>query len=87
MKRPGQAISATSKAITPERRKSQNYYRIPRPGILWNGMDGDPLPSDGGAKRPVPIGKKAGVPVKPKGKGHGKADQPELPLIAAKAAG
>ena len=64
----------------------KNYYRIPRPSILWNGMDGDPLPSDGGAKRPASIGKKAGVTVKPKGKAHGKADQPELPLIAAKAA-
>lgn len=28
------------------------YYRIPRPGILWNGADGDPLPEDGGKKRP-----------------------------------
>ncbi len=30
---------------------SDNYYRVPRPGILWNGSHGAPLPADGGAKR------------------------------------
>lgn len=29
-----------------------NYYRIPRPGILWNGGTKDILPSDGGRTRP-----------------------------------
>ena len=28
-----------------------NYYRLPRPGILWNGDDGEPLPDDGGKSR------------------------------------
>ena len=28
-----------------------NYYRLARPGILWNGNDGDPLPADGGRTR------------------------------------
>jgi DNA modification methylase len=28
-----------------------NYYRVPRPGILWNGAHGAPLAADGGAKR------------------------------------
>lgn len=32
-----------------------NYYRIPRPGILWNGEQGEQLPEDGGQKRPVRI--------------------------------
>jgi DNA modification methylase len=27
------------------------YYRIPRPGVLWNGSDGAPLAADGGQKR------------------------------------
>lgn len=27
------------------------YYRVPHPGILWNGEHGAPLPKDGGAKR------------------------------------
>ncbi len=30
---------------------NKNYYRVPRPGILWNGAHGAPLPADGGAKR------------------------------------
>ncbi|MCG3181573.1 MAG: Modification methylase PvuII [Phycisphaerae bacterium] len=29
-----------------------DYYRIPRPGILWNGAKESPLPADGGKKRP-----------------------------------
>ena len=28
-----------------------NYYRVPRPGILWNGTDDMDLPMDGGRKR------------------------------------
>ena len=32
--------------------REQTYYRIPRPGILWNGNTEDALPQDGGAKRP-----------------------------------
>ena len=31
---------------------NKNYYRVPRPGILWNGEDGDPLPANGGKARP-----------------------------------
>ena len=31
-----------------------NYYRAPRPGILWNGNIDDPLPEDGGKQRPLP---------------------------------
>lgn len=30
---------------------SSNYYRVPRPGILWNGYEDPPLPADGGRKR------------------------------------
>lgn len=33
------------------------YYRIPRPGLLWNGEHGDPLPEDGGKTRPSSTGK------------------------------
>lgn len=31
---------------------TSNYYRVPRPGILWNGNEASTLPSDGGEKRP-----------------------------------
>ncbi|MDE0259521.1 MAG: site-specific DNA-methyltransferase [Gammaproteobacteria bacterium] len=30
-----------------------NYYRVPRPGILWDGGADPPLAQDGGKKRPV----------------------------------
>lgn len=33
---------------------ASNYYRIPRPSILWNGHTGDALPKDGGRKRQLP---------------------------------
>jgi site-specific DNA-methyltransferase (cytosine-N4-specific) len=29
----------------------RNYYQVARPGVLWNGAAGEPLPSDGGRKR------------------------------------
>ena len=31
-----------------------NYYRAPRPGILWNGNTDVPLPEDGGKQRRLP---------------------------------
>lgn len=31
-----------------------NYYRVPRPGILWNGHNGESLPKDGGRRRQIP---------------------------------
>ncbi len=30
-----------------------NYYRVPRPGILWNGDYDEPLPEDGGKERSI----------------------------------
>ncbi len=40
-----------------------NYYRMPRPGLLWNGHAHDPLPKDGGKKRPPAAkGKPAAAP-------------------------
>lgn len=29
-----------------------DFYRIPRPGLLWNGSEEQPLPRDGGKQRP-----------------------------------
>ena len=28
-----------------------SYYRVPRPGLMWNGVEGDSLPADGGKVR------------------------------------
>jgi DNA modification methylase len=33
-------------------RTDDTWYKIPRPGIMWNGQDKEPLPSDGGKQRP-----------------------------------
>lgn len=30
-----------------------SYYRMAHPGVLWDGTHGDPLPADGGIKRPA----------------------------------
>ncbi len=42
---------ATRGATDPQ--DPSNYYRVPRPGILWNDADTDPLPDDGGKQRPA----------------------------------
>jgi site-specific DNA-methyltransferase (cytosine-N4-specific) len=34
------------------------WYRVPRPGMLWNGPDPVPLPKDGGRARPATITRK-----------------------------
>lgn len=34
------------------RRQEDGYYRIPNPGLLWTERDEEPLPSDGGQRRP-----------------------------------
>jgi site-specific DNA-methyltransferase (cytosine-N4-specific) len=33
--------------------EDSNYYRLPHPGILWNGDHGETLPEDGGKRRPA----------------------------------
>ena len=42
----------------PEEENDSNYYRVPRPGLLWNGSTDDELPTDGGRERPASIGAK-----------------------------
>lgn len=41
----------TGKEAAKPKDHPSNYYRIPHPGILWNGEPEDPLPEDGGKKR------------------------------------
>jgi site-specific DNA-methyltransferase (cytosine-N4-specific) len=43
---------ASSSPARPEDDPS-NYYKIPRPGLLWNGIDDEPLSADGGRKRTI----------------------------------
>ncbi len=46
------AIGRFDKSNDEPKPDSETYYKIPRPGILWNGTTYDPLPKDGGASRP-----------------------------------
>jgi len=75
----------TAKPVTnPE--DPSNYYRVPRPGILWNGDHGEPLHEDGGKKRRLKP--KKAQPGKTKKKPPpASTEQPETtPLAAARAA-
>ena len=51
-----------------------NYYRVPRPGILWNSHDGETLARNGGSERPPSVG------------GAGKRLAAALPVSGVKAA-
>jgi site-specific DNA-methyltransferase (cytosine-N4-specific) len=35
-----------------EERREKDFYRISKPGCLWNGVEGPPLAADGGSHRP-----------------------------------
>lgn len=43
---------ATKTVIKTPKGEEDSYYRVPHPGLLWNGSDPEPLPADGGQKRP-----------------------------------
>lgn len=53
----GRFTSNGAASVKPASKASaaENYYRVPRPGLLWGGSDGDLLPIDGGKKRPVGV--------------------------------
>jgi len=34
--------------------RESDFYKIPKPGIVWNGCENEPLPEDGGIDRPQP---------------------------------
>lgn len=59
---------------------SRNYYRIAKPGILWNGIHGDPLPADGGATRPSVTRRDEGVEPRPPKVKESRPVNGELPL-------
>lgn len=70
-------------------REDDGYYRIPRPGILWNGSAEEPLPKDGGARRQATVSDKAKAGVKARG-GRGvprvHAEQTEFAVAPLEAA-
>ena len=66
----------TAKPVTnPE--SPANYYRLARPGILWNGDDTEAIPEDGGRSRPV----KKRVVADKKGMKLGKNDLDQSPTL------
>lgn len=46
-----QELLITPPISTEFNKKDSDYYKIARPGLLWNGYPGEPLSSDGGRKR------------------------------------
>lgn len=70
------AVPATAARPKTRSKKGEDdgYYRIPHPGLLWNGGDATafaPLPEDGGSKRPAK---------------HRDKDRPSRDSVVAKAA-
>ena len=49
----GRFVREPSETGRPGGKAPSNYYRVPRPGVLWKGDRGDPLPEDGGRKHRV----------------------------------
>ncbi len=58
------------------------FYRVPRPGLLWNGIEGEPLPVDGGRKRPASV-KTASGPKPPKTLSRSAGTPAPLPRAAS----
>lgn len=46
------SASETAPTATRDPDDEENYYKLPRPGLLWNCNEGPPLPPDGGRTRP-----------------------------------
>ena len=45
-------LADTAKVVKAVKKNEDGYYRIPHPGLLWNGNDATPLAEDGGKQRP-----------------------------------
>jgi site-specific DNA-methyltransferase (cytosine-N4-specific) len=65
----------------PNASDDSSYYRMARPGLLWNGTDGDPLAPDGGRKRPATVNTAKGTTKRSK---HPvQSDEPSAPFPRA----
>jgi DNA modification methylase len=60
----GRFVNGTIQKSTAKPDDDANYYKIPRPGILWNTDEGETLIEDGGKKRPRSNGIVNGSPTK-----------------------
>lgn len=50
-------LADATKVVKAVKKDEDGHYRIPHPGLLWNGSDSDPLVEDGGRQRPSHIRK------------------------------
>lgn len=50
-------LANAPKAAKVAKPNDDGYYRIPHPGLLWNGSDAHPLAEDGGRQRPKSLRK------------------------------
>jgi len=57
--------NGTSAKVQPKPGQDEGYYRIPRPGLLWNGRGTEPLASDGGRTRPATVKTRRKKPLQP----------------------
>jgi site-specific DNA-methyltransferase (cytosine-N4-specific) len=57
--------------------QDESFYRVYKPGLMWNGIVEEPLPKDGGAKRSLPA-KADRVPV---ADAHRKPASPQMALL------
>lgn len=64
-------------------RDESAYYRIPRPGLLWNGQ-GEPLDKDGGKVRKTASPAKKSKSPSSRGTANGSYDAPSIPMAAKK---
>lgn len=46
------AIGRFNESNNGKKTDPETYYKVPRPGLLWNGEEDETLPDDGGIKRP-----------------------------------
>ncbi|MFZ1181035.1 MAG: site-specific DNA-methyltransferase [Herbaspirillum sp.] len=69
---------AARAAIAVKLDDESNYYKVLRPGILWNGSHGDMLAGDGGKKRTI----KSAAPNKASSQACGGSSDKYLPIAA-----
>ena len=56
----GRFVRPPARRVPKDPDRAGNYYRVPRPDILWDGSPQEPLAEDGGRKRPPrPVGGRA----------------------------
>ena len=77
----GDTVANPEAKLVRDENEDSNYYRLPHPGILWNGTHGDRLDEDGGRKRQISRKKLLTLDRSDVDEPTGLADEP-LPIAA-----